>query len=85
MFNRVHPPLETGHINIMVSEVKVDEVSYAIVLGIEKVPLKVCSVPFLMSPWLEGPPAFIQELLYIHQDRYDKNWVPWEVRSTPVW
>ena len=25
---------------------------------------------------------FVQELVYINQSRYDKNWVPWEVRGS---
>ncbi len=38
MYNRVHPPLETGRINIMVVEVSVDAVdSWKISLGKEKV------------------------------------------------
>ena len=43
MYNRVHPPLDTGRINIMVVEVSVDAVnSWNISLGKEKVWMGKC-------------------------------------------
>ena len=37
IFNRVFPPVETGHLKVQVTEVHVDPGSYAISLGAEQV------------------------------------------------